>query len=135
MRIYVDELPQCCDECPCCNKDKDYGSCCNLGTYEYEDYYQIIYKHPRCPLQSLSEYTKQVRKEVCDKVYNVFTNQNMWRALKDWWLNTGNCKELKDCLNDIANNLSVSDIVKKNTNNNQLLALIEAIGGANCDKN
>ena len=86
-------------------------------------------------VQSLAEYTKQVRKDVCNKVYNVFTNQNMWRALKDWWLNAGNCKELKDCLNDIANDLSVSDVVKKNTNHNQLLALIEALEGANYDKN
>ena len=68
MKVYVDELPECCNECPCCNNDVDYGSCCNLGAYEYEDYYQTIYKHPRCPLQSLADHDKQVRKQVCDEI-------------------------------------------------------------------
>lgn len=68
MKVYVDELPECCNECPCCNYDTDYGSCCNLGAYEYDDYYQTLYKHPRCPLQSLTDYTKQVRKEVVQEI-------------------------------------------------------------------
>ena len=71
MRIYVDELPKDCEECPCCNKDVDYGYCCNLGAYEYDDYFCINKKHPRCPIQSLTDYTKQVRKEVCEEIKDI----------------------------------------------------------------
>ena len=130
MTIYVDELPKNCLECIFADNQKGY---CDLQ--ETRILRQFTKRDVGCPLQGISEHDKQVRKDVCDKVYNVFTNQNMWRALKDWWLNTGNCKELKNCLNDISNDLSVSDVVKKNTNINQVWALIEAIEGANYDKN
>ena len=63
MKVYVNELPKCCAKCPC-ESDK----WCNLMGYvvdedEYED------ERPKqCPLQSLSDYTKQVRKEVCEEI-------------------------------------------------------------------
>ena len=48
MRIFVDELPKDCIDCPC------------VGCYKWSE------RHKNCPLQSLADYTKQVRKEVCN---------------------------------------------------------------------
>lgn len=60
MRIFVDELPKDCIDCPCeseyyCNLLNEDVGCCKWGEI-----------HKNCPLQSLADYTKQVRKEVCD---------------------------------------------------------------------
>lgn len=62
MKIYVDELPKDCIGCPCeseyyCNLLKEDIGCCKWGEI-----------HKNCPLQSISDYTKQVRKEVCDEI-------------------------------------------------------------------
>ena len=63
MKVYVDELPKSCSYCPCkcfetdtCQLNK--GIKCPLDN-------KIANK---CPLQSLSDYTKQVRKEVCEEI-------------------------------------------------------------------
>lgn len=58
MRIFVDELPKDCIDCPCesdyyCNLLNEDVGCCEWGEI-----------HKNCPLQSLADYTKQVRKEV-----------------------------------------------------------------------
>lgn len=61
----------------------------------------------------LSDYTKPVRKEVLEQVYKVFTNEYVWKELKDWWLGNGNCKELKKCLDAMIEEKSVENIAKK----------------------
>lgn len=33
---------------------------------------------------SLADYTKQVRKEVIDQVYKVFTTEDIWSKLESW---------------------------------------------------
>lgn len=77
MRIFVDELPKSCDECPMCRSGKlklqrkgryVEAEQCVFGQYKYQTIDDEI---DTCPLQSLSDYTKQVRKEVLDKVYEV----------------------------------------------------------------
>ena len=65
MRIYVDELPKDCICCPCeseyyCNLLKEDIGCCKWGEI-----------HKNCPLQSISDYTKQVRKEVLSELRNM----------------------------------------------------------------
>ena len=57
MRIYVDELPKDCWDCPM--HDGENGQCKMLVCY-------TDYIPKNCPLQSLADYTKQVRKEVCN---------------------------------------------------------------------
>ena len=57
MRIYVDELPKDCWDCPM--HDGENGQCKMLVCY-------TDYIPKNCPLQSLTDYTKQVRKELCD---------------------------------------------------------------------
>ena len=52
MKVYVSELPKNCSECICW--DENWG--CNIGDFNKKT----------CPLLSLADYTKQVRKEVCD---------------------------------------------------------------------
>ena len=60
--MYVDELPKDCIDCPCeseyyCNLLNEDVGCCKWGEI-----------HKNCPLQSLSDYTKQVRKEVVQEI-------------------------------------------------------------------
>lgn len=71
MKVYVDRLPKCCEECPCCNNCMDYGCSCNLDDIKltYDDYANK--RNKDCPLQSIADYTKQVRKELIAKVYEV----------------------------------------------------------------
>ena len=77
MKVYVDKIPKCCGDCPCAIKSRrqqfkdkermmdtfmeDCMHCIPLDKW-------IVEKHKDCPLQSLTDYTKQVRKEVCDKI-------------------------------------------------------------------
>ena len=60
MKVYVDELPKDCIDCPCeseyyCNLLNEDVGCCEWGEI-----------HKNCPLQPLADYTKQVKKEVCN---------------------------------------------------------------------
>ena len=62
MKVYVEKLPKDCIGCPCeseyyCNLLNEDVGCCKWGEI-----------HKNCPLQSLTDYTKQVRKEVCEKI-------------------------------------------------------------------
>ena len=74
MTIYVDELPKECFECPCFEGIETPAFCpCRLDFIE-NDKVQNYHKFDECndnvcPLQSLTDYTKQVRKEVCEEVY------------------------------------------------------------------
>lgn len=62
MKVYVDELPKCCGDCVFC-KQKYYYYCDKLHTkLGYFD------KDTDCPLISLSEHDKQVRKEVVQEI-------------------------------------------------------------------
>ena len=67
MTIYVDELPK--DDCPC-NRD---GRCRLLQEGCYVCYFEME-KNEHCPLQSLADYTKQVRKEEKIKINRLVRN-------------------------------------------------------------
>ena len=71
MRIYVDELPKDCIDCPCeseyyCNLLNEDVGCCEWGEI-----------HKNCPLQSLTDYTKQVRKEVVEDIKERLKKANL----------------------------------------------------------
>ena len=71
MKVYVDELPKDCIDCPCeseyyCNLLKEDIGCCKWGEL-----------HKNCPLQSLSDYTKQVRKEVVEEIKERLKKANL----------------------------------------------------------
>ena len=59
MKVYVAEQPESCLDCKFCNKE---NYCCWLMQKDVNEH------RDDCPLQSLSDYTKQVRKEVCEEI-------------------------------------------------------------------
>ena len=61
--MYVDELPKDCWDCPM--HDGENGQCKMLVCY-------TDYIPKDCPLQSLADHTKQVRKEVLDIIEEKF---------------------------------------------------------------
>lgn len=68
MKVYVDELPKDCIDCPCeceyyCNLLNEDVGCCKYGEI-----------HKDCPLQSLADYTKQVREEVVEEIREKFND-------------------------------------------------------------
>ena len=66
MKIYVDgELPECCNDCEF-GYFYDCQYCSLRPDLAREDIW--VEKEKYCPLQSLADYTKQVRKEVCEKI-------------------------------------------------------------------
>ena len=69
-KVYVTDLPKSCVGCNYCFHECRSTYTCvmqnkNFDLYTNEDY---MSRQKDCPLKSLSDYTKQVRKEVCDKV-------------------------------------------------------------------
>ena len=77
MKVYVDELPKDCESCPCYSYSEGFCNC----EYWWQKYKEIKdvqefthlgYKQNErpsdCPLQPLTDYTKQVRNEVCEEI-------------------------------------------------------------------
>ena len=71
MKVYVDELPKDCIDCPC---ESEYY--CNLLNEDvgYLEWGEI---HKGCPLKTVADYTKQVREEVVEEIkkfaHSIFT--------------------------------------------------------------
>lgn len=129
MKVYVDELPKSCEKCKFYEYEIEHN-----GEWGFETHRRMCKINGSliqgiCPLQSLADYTKQVRKEVLDQVYKVFTTESMWKELKDWWLQSGTCQELKDCLNAIVEETSVENIVKRFGHDSKLYQLLDQIQG------
>ena len=78
MKVYVDELPKSCSECKhkIRHLQKNFdGTKTPFMTCKFNKkikHYPIptYSRWGECPLQSLAEYTKQVRKEVCEEIRN-----------------------------------------------------------------
>lgn len=83
MEYFVDEMPRDCASCKHYHMNcADGYSCSKLRKEIHPNFSEGIgYRHQDCPLQSLTDYTKQVRKEVCDKIkkqiFNHFNVKNM----------------------------------------------------------
>lgn len=83
MEYFVDEMPRDCASCKHYHMNcADGYSCSKLRKEIHPNFSEGIgYRHQDCPLQSLADYTKQVRKEVCDKIkeqiFNHFNVKNM----------------------------------------------------------
>lgn len=71
MKVYVDELPKKCGKC--CFGD---AFCCINNNYIL-DLVCLNKKSKDCPLQSLTDYTKQVRKEVVQEIRNKIEQAKM----------------------------------------------------------
>ena len=73
MRIFVDELPKDCASCKHYHMNcADGYSCSKLRKEIHPNFSEGIgYRHQDCPLQSLADHDKQVRKDVCEKIKNL----------------------------------------------------------------
>ena len=68
MKVYVSELPKSCEKCKFYEYEIEHN-----GEWGIEKHRHICKINGSliqgiCPLQSLSDYTKQVRKEVCESI-------------------------------------------------------------------
>ena len=72
MEYFVDEMPRDCASCKHYHMNcADGYSCSKLRKEIHPNFSEGIgYRHQDCPLQSLADYTKQVRKEVCEEIRN-----------------------------------------------------------------
>ena len=70
MKLYVDEFPTQCLECCLCGKD-EFGYWCQESRESVDYIAAETVKQKRlksCPFLSITDYTKQVRKEVCEEI-------------------------------------------------------------------
>lgn len=106
MEYFVDEMPRDCASCKHYHMNcADGYSCSKLRKEIHPNFSEGIgYRHPDCPLQSLADYTKQVRKEVCEEVYK-------------------KCEPLFRLVNNYDN----GDVIERN----ELVDILEQIQGQN----
>ena len=76
MEFYVDEMPRDCASCKHYHMNcADGYSCSKLRKEIHPNFSEGIgYRHQDCPLQSLADYTKQVRKEEKIKINRLVRN-------------------------------------------------------------
>lgn len=67
MEYFVDELPKKCADCPFYKLDT-YVDVYGYQTNSHECVLDGSMLTNSCPLQSLADYIKQVRKEVCEEI-------------------------------------------------------------------
>lgn len=89
MNVYLDELPKSCKECPCFEYNEYWDKCYCSGRGEIEDKYK---KPQDCHLLSLSDYTKQVRKEVC-KIFREAINECRREYYQEFLMHSNPIKE------------------------------------------
>ena len=79
MEYFVDEMPRDCASCKHYHMNcADGYSCSKLRKEIHPNFSEGIgYRHQDCPLQSLSDYTKQVRKEVVEDIKERLKKANL----------------------------------------------------------
>ena len=83
QKVWVEKLPEYCDDCPCSLRDKDDCAYCNLL---HKNIGYDFGKRPKhCPLQLIKDHDQELVKEVCEKIKQYF-NENL-----------GNCEEYHCC--------------------------------------
>ena len=70
MKVYVDELPKCCSDCPCFYDESISCQASDkwLDLSIEKNFNSGKQIHKKCPLQSLTELKKQIRKEVVQEI-------------------------------------------------------------------
>ena len=79
MEYFVDEMPRDCASCKHYHMNcADGYSCSKLRKEIHPNFSEGIgYRHQDCPLQSLTDYTKQVRKEVVEGIKERLKKANL----------------------------------------------------------
>ena len=76
-KVYVDELPEDCTDCPC--YDFDIGGCqCKDPHFTY----QSIDRFKGCPLIDIKTHDRELVKEVCDKIAR---NVRVRKIQEEWY--------------------------------------------------
>ena len=90
-KVYVDELPKSCKECPYSELTYAYDD--EVRTCKFQFGYIALYndKFPNCPLQSLQIHDRALVRQVCEKI------KYKLGSIEDILINLGNGKE--DALN------------------------------------
>ena len=79
MEYFVDEMPRDCASCKHYHMNCADGYSCSKLRKEIHPNFSdgIGYRHQDCPLQSLADYTKQVRKEVVEDIKERLKKANL----------------------------------------------------------
>lgn len=64
-KVYVDELPKSCWECPCFKNDLEFPCGLSDGT---QDYFKDEIDGENCPLVLLKTHDRELVNEVCEKI-------------------------------------------------------------------
>lgn len=72
-KVFVDKLPKSCNDCVV----DHCGEWCCLNGVEIDTWSYNETRPKECPLQSLADYTKQVRKEVCEEIKDKFKKSKL----------------------------------------------------------
>ena len=75
MKVYVDKLPKECFECPCFRNDIEFPCGLSDGT---DDYFLDELDGGNCPLQTIADHDKEVRKQVCDEIRQEFEKHTFY---------------------------------------------------------
>lgn len=67
MKVYVDELPEKCSKCKFCTSDY-YCTLIHKDVFDYDKTINNQTRYSKCPLKTITEHDKQVRKQVCDEI-------------------------------------------------------------------
>ena len=68
-KVYVEELPKECWDCPCFKTDLECPCGLSDGT---QDYFKDEIDGENCPLKLLKTHDRELVKKVCDKISNHF---------------------------------------------------------------
>lgn len=127
--------------------------CCELYWDLYKEDFRVDKnkRDKKCPLRQISELKdieikynngqilhsefsalenkirQDERKEICEQIYKLFTNESMWKSMKDWWLNNGNCRELKQVLDAVENGMKNKEIIEKFSKDREYYALFNKL--------
>ena len=52
--------------------------------------------------RKLIDARKKMAREILNEVYSKLTEPSTWKAMRNWWLNNGECKQLNALLDEIA---------------------------------
>lgn len=79
MEYFVDEMPRDCASCKHYHMNcADGYSCSKLRKEIHPNFSEGIgYRHQDCPLQSIADYTKQVREEVVEEIKAELNKQKL----------------------------------------------------------
>ena len=96
-----------------------------------KDYYQDLYFISIKGQEKLKQQLAEKEKEICEKIYKLFTNEIMWLTMKDWWLNNGQCRNLKEVLNAVEQGFSNQEIVENFSKDREYYHLLKKFKGEN----